>query len=402
MSYRQYDSYPPSDDDSLHEPAIVPTWTFAECAKPEVAAVLPKHYVDVAPWPKSNMLPMVYHKKYNISFLGLEKLHPFDSCKYVKILKQLCSERHLKRSQLVKPKMASHQILLDVHTPEYIRSIHTSSKTVARVTELAPLAALPNCLVQWRVVKPMRYHVCGTMMAAALAMQYGWAINIGGGMHHAYSENGMGWCPFDDIMLACRRLRRASGGAVRKVLYIDLDVHQGGAGQADDGGEAGCEVEMFVVDVYNAGAFPQDTLAKQAIDVDVPMRFNTSTDLYLQCLRAALQRAQRMFPQPDLLVYNAGTDILDGDPLGGFCVSKEGIMQRDLMVWTLALQLKVPIVMVLSGGYAKGNAAVVAASLSNLFTTFKLSAAPDHDTEGGTAKGLQRRVEDREEWAGEA
>lgn len=64
------------------------------------------------------------------------------------------------------------------------------------------------------------------MLAAGLALERGWAINMGGGMHHAHASDGMGWCPFDDIMLAIRRLRKASGGQINRVLVIDLDAHQ--------------------------------------------------------------------------------------------------------------------------------------------------------------------------------
>ena len=39
-------------------------------------------------------------------------------------------------------------------------------------------------------------------------------------------QDGGGWCIYDDWMLAIRRLRSATGGKVRKALYIDLDVHQ--------------------------------------------------------------------------------------------------------------------------------------------------------------------------------
>lgn len=63
---------------------------------------------------------------------------------------------------------------------------------------------LPNFLLQRNVVTPIKYHAAGTMLAAGLALQRGWALNLGGGMHHASAKEGMGWCPFDDIMLAVR------------------------------------------------------------------------------------------------------------------------------------------------------------------------------------------------------
>lgn len=59
-----------------------------------------------------------------------------------------------------------------------------------------------------------------------LALEYGWSLNLGGGMHHASYNAGGGWCVYDDWMLGLRKLRRASGGRVHKALMIDLDVHQ--------------------------------------------------------------------------------------------------------------------------------------------------------------------------------
>jgi hypothetical protein len=76
-----------------------------------------------------------------------------------------------------------------------------------QVTELAPLALLPISLVDRQVLQPMRLHVGGTILAAALAITQGWAINLGGGMHHAHSADGSGWCPYADITLAIHRLR---------------------------------------------------------------------------------------------------------------------------------------------------------------------------------------------------
>lgn len=62
-----------------------------------------------------------------------------------------------------------------------------------QVTELAPLALLPAALLRRKVLRPMRYMVGGTMLAAALAIEHGWAINLGGGMHHAWHADGGGW-----------------------------------------------------------------------------------------------------------------------------------------------------------------------------------------------------------------
>ena len=242
-----------------------------------------------------------------------------------------------------------------------------------------------------------------------------------GGMHHAYSSAGMGWCPFADIYLAIRRLREASGGAVQKVgysnsrhpapqykvplqaqvsgpkappcllppqvLYIDLDAHQGNGVERDKLRHG--DTELFVLDMYNAGVFPKDDEAKAAIDIAVELRSGTTAEAYLSHLEAALQRASREFPKPDLVIYNAGTDVLSGDPLGRMGVDEAAVVDRDEAVWRFAAETaRAPIVMVLSGGYAARSAAVVVDSISNLFNKFGLSVAPiedSDDTPGHTA-----------------
>ena len=76
--------------------------------------------------------------------------------------------------------------------------------------------------------------------------------------------------------------------------------------------------------------------------------------------------------KPELVIYNAGTDCMMGDPLGNLNISPEGVIKRDELVFRFALERKVPIVMVLSGGYQKSNAPNIAESIENLMTKFNL------------------------------
>jgi histone deacetylase 11 len=110
-------------------------------------------------------------------------------------------------SQLVKPLPVSLTALQSAHSQTYLQQLHSSSLKVAQVTELAPLAMLPHFLVQRKVLQPMRLHVGGTVLAAGLAVAHGWAVNLGGGMHHAHRDDGSGWCPYADITLAVQRIR---------------------------------------------------------------------------------------------------------------------------------------------------------------------------------------------------
>ncbi|KAG2483195.1 hypothetical protein HYH03_017930 [Edaphochlamys debaryana] len=418
-------------------------------------------YADVlegTEWPRPDQRPIVYHPRYNISFFGLEKLHPFDAGKFGKVVAALAAQGLVEPTQLVQPKEASLELLGQVHSQEYLYKIHHHNFTVVQVTELAALSLLPNKLLQWRVVSPMKLHVGGTVLAAGLALERGWAINLGGGMHHAAADRGMGWCPFDDIVLATLRARSAlasanstaplaltsaasatasaagsasvttlpaSSAAAKEspsaagsaavdapwgstsaaraagpeattsgsapgsgsgsgsstedlvVLVVDLDAHQGNGVERD---KLHLRLSAFhILDVYNARIFPRDEEAKPAIDIAVELVSGAGDETYLSQLDAALARAASELPRPGLVLYNAGTDVLQGDPLGRLGVSAAGVMLRDEAVWRWARDVaRAPICMLLSGGYAPQSADVITASITNLFHKFDLG-----ETAGG-------------------
>eukprot|EP00475_Leptophrys_vorax_P010118 TRINITY_DN16798_c0_g2_i1.p1 TRINITY_DN16798_c0_g2~~TRINITY_DN16798_c0_g2_i1.p1 ORF type:complete len:218 (+),score=12.70 TRINITY_DN16798_c0_g2_i1:92-655(+) len=170
----------------------------------------------------------------------------------------------------------------------------------------------------------------------------------------------MGFCVLADITLVVKMARARMG--VTRVLIVDLDAHQGNG----HGTDFLRDDDVFIVDVYNGSIFPWDTAAKAAIRVKRELRSGTGTSQYLQAVADALQEVDASSFAPDLLVYNAGTDILVGDPLGRLAVSAEGVRQRDEMVFRFARDRKIPIVMLTSGGYQPNNARIVADSIANL------------------------------------
>lgn len=156
-----------------------------------------------------------------ITFFGLEKLHPFDSTKYRNVLALLRRTGTVPdRRHIVRAPEAALSTLADVHSPSYLQSLERSSLKVAQVTELSPLAAIPAALLRRRVLCPMRTMAGGSVVAGALALERGWAMNLGGGMHHAHYHDGSGWCAYDDITLMLRSLREASGGLFSQAMII--------------------------------------------------------------------------------------------------------------------------------------------------------------------------------------
>ncbi|XP_051649255.1 histone deacetylase 11 isoform X4 [Manacus candei] len=154
-------------------------------------------------------------------------------------------------------------------------------------------------------------------MAGKLAVDRGWAINVGGGFHHCSSDKGGGFCAYADITLAIKFLFERVPG-VSKATIIDLDAHQGNGHERDFMDDP----RVYIMDAYNRYIYPGDGFAKRAIKRKVELEWGTEDTEYLQKVHTHVEGALNEF-KPDILVYNAGTDILDGDPLGGLAISPQ-------------------------------------------------------------------------------
>ncbi len=317
------------------------------------------------------MTRLVFHPSYDLRFFGIERLHPFDSCKYGrawKLLEEALGEP-LRQATLPPASPVSVEQLRLVHGAEYLASL-TSSAQVARITELAVLGALPAALVDSHVLSPMRWATAGTILAAREALQSGFVANLSGGYHHAKPDSGEGFCVYADAAIAMAALRQEGRlTATDRVLYIDLDAHQGNgvchAFLHDD------RVQIF--DVFNEDIYPQqDQTARSRIDECVPVSCGCGTRDYLKLvadrLPAFLDRAKAQ-GKPRLAIYNAGTDILAGDPLGALAVSFDGVIERDQLVLGELAARQIPVLMLPSGGYTEASHRLIAQSLMQTFRT---------------------------------
>ena len=316
------------------------------------------------------MSRVVYSRHYNLGFFGLERLHPFDSQKYGRAWRVLRRRLGTSLSAIhVRPRgPVSRDDLLTVHTPAYLDRLRLSPY-VARAIEVPPVRKLPAWMVDWRVLKPMRWATQGTVAAAREALQHGLVVNLGGGFHHAKPDVGEGFCLYADAALAVESVRRqeliASGS---RVVYIDLDAHQGN-------GFCHCvrdDPSVFIFDMFNGDIYPcTDTVARERIDCPVPLPLGCVEREYLgelhDRLPGFLDSVANSAPIA-LAIYNAGTDVYAGDPLGGLNVSAAGILKRDLFVVEQLRSRGIATVMVLSGGYTRESYQLVADSVAQLIT----------------------------------
>ena len=286
------------------------------------------------------MIPLIYSSQYNITAFGLEYLHPFDSRKYRRIHDWLIRQGLRRPADFVAPRPCSRTELLLVHTPDYLRSLR-SGAVLARTLEVPVVGCLPHCLVNWRVLWPMRWATGGTLLAVRLALEQGLAINLGGGYHHAGPERGSGFCIYADVPIALAAIH--GEGHLRSVLVVDTDAHQGN-GTAD---ALRPWPWAHMLDFFEEDLFPRPKVRE---DMPVPMPPDLVGSEYLDLLEEQLPAALDRY-RPDLVVYNAGSDVLASDPLSHFRLTVDDMVQRDLYVTSEVRERGVPLAMVLSGGY---------------------------------------------------
>lgn len=317
----------------------------------------------------------VYHPGYNISFFGLEKLHPFDTCKYSKIASQLVDENVVRFwHDFHRPQEVSQKNLALVHTQGYLQNLHDEpSKLFSIISGAAsqniPLHRAPNWLVDWIALKPMRLATQGTVDAMELALKNEWAINLSGGYHHAKYGGGhpSGFCVYNDAALAAYIAIRDHN--IGSILVVDLDAHQGN-GNEDIFARDFFKGKVTVFDMYNANAYPIEEEERVRITKHKDWTGIPSQDMndaqYLAALRQNLASVIEKC-KPGLIIYNAGTDVYEKDPLGRMNITAQGIKDRDIFVFETAKKCKIPIVMMLSGGYTSESAQIIASSIREIF-----------------------------------
>lgn len=310
-------------------------------------------------WVKTDQkkLPIVYSDNYNITLFGLQRLHPFDSEKYGKIMFYLNGRAGISKERFYAPQKISDNDLRTVHSQKYLDSLQNPA-VISQISEMGILRKAPNFIIQERLLDSIRYAVGGTVLGADLAMEEGWAINLAGGYHHAKAESGGGFGFFADVPIAIKKQWEINPKL--KVLIIDLDAHQGNGNEEIFGSDN----RVFILDVYGKDNYPRDEKAKQFIDFDRPVS-SLSNDEYLDVVLEAVPLAIKN-SQPDLIIYNAGSDILLGDPLGRMNLTKAGMIKRDEFVFDYAIKSKIPILMVLSGGYSSSSAQTISESIENI------------------------------------
>jgi acetoin utilization deacetylase AcuC-like enzyme len=237
---------------------------------------------------------------------------------------------------LIVPHAATEEEILRAHSEDYLRGVVEGRLTEAEVRRIG---------FPWSpgMVERSRRSCGATIEACRAALEEGVAVNLAGGTHHAFRDCGEGYCVFNDSAVAARAMQ--AEGRARRVVVLDCDVHQGNGTAAifrDD-------PTVFTFSIHGAKNFP---LRKETSDLDVALPDGCGDGEYLEALERGVSVAMER-ARADLAIYLAGADPYEEDRLGRLKLTKQGLAERDRLVFGRCRAAGLPVAVTMAGGYPR-------------------------------------------------
>lgn len=267
--------------------------------------------------------------------------HRFPMLKYELIPEQLLHEGSITQSNLFKPKECSLDIVLQTHEKEYVDKLLNQALTASEQRKIG-FPQSPELTKRELIITQ------GTIDCSLHALQHGAAMNIAGGTHHAFANRGEGFCLLNDMAVAANYLLQQK--LAKKILIIDLDVHQGnGTAKIFEH-----EERVFTFSMHGAHNYP---FHKEKSDLDIPLLDGINSKDYLSLLEENLTHLIKTV-QPDFAFYLSGVDILETDKFGKLKVTLHAH--------------KIPVTVAMGGGYSPDVRTIVEAHCNTFRTALKI------------------------------
>lgn len=283
----------------------------------------------------------------------LPENHRFPMLKYQLIPEQLMYEGTYTREHFFAPTICEEEIVLYTHDQAYLNKLLHQELSASEQRKIG-FPQSPALTKRELIITQ------GTIDACLYAMECGVALNVAGGTHHAFADRGEGFCLLNDMAIAANYLLRKQ--LSKKILIIDLDVHQGnGTAKLMEN-----EDSVFTFSMHGAHNYP---FHKEISDLDIGLKDGTTGQEYLAILEETLPKLINQV-KPDFAFYLSGVDILDTDKFGKLKVSLNDCKQRDQIVFDQLKQHQIPVTVALGGGYSPDVKTIVEAHCN----TFRIAA----------------------------
>jgi len=281
--------------------------------------------------------------------------HRFPMLKYELIPAQLLHEGTITHQHLFAPKPCAIKTVLLTHDTAYVEKLlgQTLSASEQRKIGFPQSPALTE-----RELMIAQ----GTIDCCLYAIENGAALNVAGGTHHAFADRGEGFCLLNDMAIAANYLLHQQ--LAKKILIIDLDVHQGN-------GTANLmeyENNVFTFSMHGEHNYP---FKKEMSDLDIGLKDGCNTEQYLAILQHTLPEIIEAF-KPDFAFYLSGVDILETDKFGKLKVTLQGCKARDAFVFGLLKQKHIPVAVAMGGGYSPDVRTIVEAHCNTFRTAIDM------------------------------
>ena len=278
------------------------------------------------------MLKIAFNENY---IYPLEENHRFPMIKYELIPEQLIRENTCTSDNFFKPKKIDENIVLLTHEVEYFKRFTSLNLSKKEIREIGfPLSK--------DLVDREMEIADGTIQGVHYSIKNGISMNIAGGTHHAFYNRGEAFCMLNDQAIGANYLLNEQ--LAKKIMIIDLDVHQGN-GTAS---LFNSNTNVFTLSFHGKKNYP---FRKEKSDLDIEFNDNTKDEEYLKILKKTIPREIDKF-KPDFIFYLSGVDVLENDKLGRLSLSINGCKERDKFILDICKRDSIPIQVSMGGGYS--------------------------------------------------
>ena len=255
--------------------------------------------------------------------------------KYELIPEQLIRENTCVDENFFSPGKIDSKIVLKTHQKEYFKRFTSLQLSKKEIREIGfPLS-------QELVDRELQI-AQGTVSGVNYSLKNGISMNIAGGTHHAFYDRGEAFCMLNDQAIAANYIIQE--GLFKKILIIDLDVHQGN-GTAS---LFNSNPNVYTLSFHGKKNYP---FRKEKSDLDVEFDDNTNDNKYLKVLKETIPKVIDQF-EPEFIFYLSGVDVLQNDKLGRLSLTLNGCKERDKFILQTCKDNSIPLQVSMGGGYS--------------------------------------------------
>ena len=278
------------------------------------------------------MLKIAFNNNY---IYPLEENHRFPMIKYELIPEQLIRENTCVDENFFSPGKIDSKIVLKTHQKEYFNRFTSLQLSKKEIREIGfPLS-------QELVDRELQI-AQGTVSGVNYSLKNGISMNIAGGTHHAFYDRGEAFCMLNDQAIAANYIIQE--GLFKKILIIDLDVHQGN-GTAS---LFNSNPNVYTLSFHGKKNYP---FRKEKSDLDIEFEDNTNDKEYLKVLKETIPKVIDQF-EPEFIFYLSGVDVLQNDKLGRLSLTLNGCKERDKFILQTCKVNSIPVQVSMGGGYS--------------------------------------------------